>query len=108
MMEPQEDIDSLLDMMGEVMSFSWGEIKGIPGFDTSILYKGEVTPYEIEKQNIVFITSTKNILENNVKIDDKFTYTDGSYIYTFQIDRTPMQDITGYSELRVNLLKKGT
>ena len=101
-----EDIDFVLDTVGVNLDFDAGIIKGIPGFSTTILYKGEVSLYEVERQNFTFKVSTLVCLNFEIGIDLIFTMSDTSYTYTFQVDRTPVQDLTGWSTLYANYISK--
>lgn len=106
MIETQKDIDSLLEIMGEVLTFSFGTIFGIPGFETTTFAKGEISLYEVERQTFSFHTSTKNVVTKSIVIDMTFTMKDTNYTYTFKIDHPPIQDLIGFSELKVNLISK--
>lgn len=101
-----EEISRCLAIAGVSLTFQNFEIQGIPGFETSMLYKGEPTMYEVEKQWFSFQIATADALENTIAIDDQFTMEDEAYIYTFSVTRTPIPDLTGWSKLHVDFLSK--
>jgi hypothetical protein len=101
-----EDILGVLDIVGISLEFDSGTIKGIPGFNLSILVKGEVSPYEVEKQNFTFQVATLYCVNFDIIVDSKFTMTDLVYIYTFKVDTNPVSDLTGWSRLLVNYISK--
>lgn len=102
-----ENIDKILNIAGVDLEFLSGfTIKGIPGFSTSLLYKGEPTLYTIETQNFTFQISTLDAVNNTIVNDMLFTMQDSSYIYTFKLDRPPISDLTGWSKLHVNFISK--
>lgn len=99
-----EPIATALAHAGISLTFDSFDILGIPGFNTSILYKGEVSLYEVERQNFNFQISTVDAIENLVTIDSEFTIEDSGYLYRFKLDRPPTNDLTGWSKLNVNLI----
>jgi hypothetical protein len=102
-----ENIGKTLSIAGIDLEFSAGfTIKGIPGFSTSILYKGEPTLYIVEQQNFTFQISTLDAVNNSIVNDMLFTMQDNSYIYTFKLDRPPISDLTGWSKMQVNFISK--
>lgn len=96
-----EPIALALQTCGTLLTFSQFEMYGIPGFETQVLYKGEVTVYEVERQNFSFQVSTLDCYENAVAVDMEFYIEDSTYAYTFKIDRPPIADLTGWSKLNV-------
>ena len=101
-----EDILGTLDLVGISLEFNSGTIKGIPGFNLSILVKGEVSPYEVEKQNFTFQVATIDCVNFDIVLDSTFTMTDSVYLYTFKVDSNPISDLTGWSRLLVNYISK--
>lgn len=101
-----EDIATCLEIAGVTLSFASFDILGIPGFTTSMLYKGEPTMYEVEKQWIAFRIATADHVENEIKLDDYFTMEDTGYLYTFTVNRLPIPDFTGFSKLHADFLSK--
>ena len=101
-----EPIEIALQTCGQLLTFDQCEIYGIPGFSTQVLYKGEVTVYEVERQNFVFEVSTLDCYENDITTDMTFTMEDSTYSYTFQVDRPPVADLTGWSRLYVNYVSR--
>lgn len=99
-----EPIVKCLTISGITLSFDQFEILGIPGFNTSVLYKGEVSLYEVEKQNFSFQVSTLDCLNKTITIDDTFFMKNSDYQYNFKLDREPVHDLTGWSKLNCNLL----
>ena len=102
----KEDIDLCLSTCGVILTFENFELYGIPGFETSMLYKGEPTLYEVERQWFEFQVSTAVISEEIVALDDQFTMEDGTYQYTFSLTRFPIPDLTGFSKLHADFLSK--
>lgn len=101
-----EDITTCLEIAGVTLTFQDFEILGIPGFQTSMLYKGEPTLYEVEKQWFAFQIATIDTVENPIELDDQFTMEDTGYIYTFVVNRLPIPDLTGWSKLQVDFLSR--
>ena len=99
-----EPIQQALSIAGIDLVFQDFDILGIPGFNTSVLYKGEVSLYEVEKQNFSFQVATIDTIDNQVAIDMLFTMEDSGYQYQFRLDRPPVNDLTGWSELHALLL----
>lgn len=103
-----EDISKCLEIAGVTLAFNDFEILGIPGFETSMLYKGEPTMYEVEKQWFSFRIATVDHLDNIISLDDEFTMEDGSYEYTFSVNRLPIPDLTGFSKLHADFLSRAS
>lgn len=101
-----EDIALCVETAGTVLTFSDFEIYGIPGFETTVLYKGEATQYEIEKQRFSFQCATADIVENNIILGMPFTMTDEFYEYSFKISNNPRFDLTGWSKLEADYIGK--
>ena len=102
----EEPIDRVLNLTGTLLTFADFEIYGLAGFNTSVLYKGELSLYEVEKQNFTFQVATADCSLSNIIRDITFTITDGIYVYTFKLDRDPISDLTGWSKLNVNFVGK--
>ena len=101
-----EDIALCLKIAGVTLTSQDFELLGIPGFETSMLYKGEASPYEVEKQWFAFQLSTTDTVENIISLDDQFTIEDTAFSYTFVVARTPIPDLTGFSKLHADFLSK--
>jgi hypothetical protein len=101
-----EDISTCLSIAGITLSFADFDILAIPGFETSMLYKGEATLYEVEKQWFSFRIATIDHVENTINLDDYFTMEDSAYLYTFTVNRLPIPDLTGFSKLHADFLSK--
>lgn len=93
-----EPIEFVLKKAGSILVFPLTEIYAIPVFEFQILYKGEDSPYEVERQNFSFQTSTNTLFEENIVEGDTFTLTDEIYNYSFEIERI-VPDMTGWSEM---------
>ena len=106
MKETPAQIQATLLAAGELLTFPTFTMYGLPGFDTSILIKGEYSSYEIERQNFSFEVSIADCKTHSVVMDNTFTMTDGSYTYSFKIDRPFIPDLTGWAHLAVNLISK--
>lgn len=96
-----EPIAETLQTCGTLLTFGQFELYGIPGFQTQVLYKGESSVYEVERQEFAFQVSTQDCYDNNVAVDMVFTIEDTTYRYYFSIDRPPIPDLTGWSKLNV-------
>ena len=92
-------IEKALALAGIELVFATFSIQGIVGFNISQLYKGEQTVYGIETQNFSFQVSTEDVVANSIVEDMQFTVEDFVNTYTFQVSRTPVNDITGWSEI---------
>lgn len=101
-----EPISEALQTCGTILTFSQFEIYGIPGFQTQVLYRGESTVYEVERQDFSFQVATEDCYENVVTVDLTFYIEDNTYRYYFSIDRPPVSDLTGWSKLNVIFVSK--
>jgi hypothetical protein len=101
-----EEISKCLSIAGITLTFDGFDILAIPGFESSMLYKGEATLYEVEKQWFAFQIATADVVENTIALDDQFTMEDTSYVYTFSVARLPIPDLTGFSKLHADFLSK--
>ena len=93
-----EPIDKALVLAGTDMTFCTFTIKGIVGFNLSMLYKGEQSLYGTEVQNFSVQCSTADIVANQVKKGDVFTMQDRAKEYKFKVSR-PVDDLTGWTEI---------
>lgn len=91
-----------LDISGEVLNFTGFSIKGYPGFSTARLYDGETSLYHVERTEYSFFVTTKDARTNNIAKGNRFSFSDETYIFTFELEADPLTDLTGYSKLRVN------
>ena len=103
-----EPIDKALTIAGVDLVFPTFTIRGLPGFNVSVLYKQEVSVYEVEKQNFVFQISSLAARINNILIDNEFYMieTNANVKFIFNLDKNPMSDLTGWSTLNCNLISK--
>jgi len=101
-----EPILELLTTFGIPLDFNAFTVLGIPGFDTQVLYKGETTLYEVERQNFSFAVPTLDCRDNNIAVGMQFAMEDTAYRYSFEVDRPPIADLTGFSEIHVIFVAK--
>lgn len=101
-----EPITKALTLAGHTLEFSGFDIKGVVGFNLSILLRGEQTLYEIEKQNFSFQVSSIDVFDNEIVEGMEFTMEDSNSIYTFSVERPPIDDLTGWAELHVNYISR--
>lgn len=99
-----EPISTALEIAGIPLAFDSFDLMCFPGFSTSVLYKGEVSLYEVEKQNFVFQVSLEECLDKRIVIDTEFYMIDHGYQYNFKLDRPPIHDLTGWASLHCNLI----
>jgi len=99
-----EPITRALTIAGTTLTFNDFTIRGVVGFNLTVLYKGEQSLYEIEKQNFSFQIATSDVLDNEITMGLTFTAENSGYLYTFQLDRPPIPDVTGWSEIHTNLI----
>mgnify|MGYP006289645777 FL=1 len=104
-MVTRNEVIRTLERAGEVLTFNQAEILGIPGFavESSFGLDGD---YKVEAQSFAFQISTVDCSENSIMQDDEFTMEDEVYVYTFVVDKTPIPDLTGFSKLYANLIKR--
>ena len=96
-----EPITEALEICGTLLTFSQFEIYGIPGFQTQVLYKGESSIYEVERQEFAIQVATVDCYTYSLAVDMLFTIEDDTYRYYYSIDRPPISDLTGWSKLNV-------
>lgn len=104
-MKATENIPDVLALVGELLTFPQAEILAIPGFQVETLVSMDDN-YKVERQSFTFQVASADVIENDIKQDDTFTFDDGNYLYTFKLNRYPMPDLTGWSKLDVDLLTK--
>lgn len=100
-METVEDINTMLDAVGITLTFPTYTIKGIPGFEFTILYREASTIYEVKKQDFLFQVAAYAVSDNNIDIGNTFTITDTAYTYSFKVIQNPLPDLTGWMQLDV-------
>lgn len=105
-MKINEPISEILDLIGETLTFTDFTILGIPGFDSLRMIGGEHSPYSVHRQEFSFQIATADAQGYVLDKDTTFTCSDDIYIYTFKIDRPPISDLTGWSQLFVNFVSK--
>ena len=93
-----------LTIAGTKLDFGNFDIQGIVGFNLTVLYKGEQSLYEVEKQNFSFQIATQDAIDNAIVSGLTFFIDEGDKKYNFQLDRPPIDDLTGWSELHTNLI----
>jgi hypothetical protein len=89
-------------------------VKGIPGLDLQILYKGEDSPYTVEtvKPQIRITSEILETLMNAAAAKGTtvegltFTLTDSKFTFTFQIDDI-VPDLLGWMYLNCTLVSRG-
>jgi hypothetical protein len=97
-----EPIMKGLNIAGVDIFFENFNIKCFPGFNISVLYKNEVSVYEVEKQNFTFQVSTEDYSRYNIKQDIEFYLSDSFYKHKFKLDRAGEHDLTGFTKLHAN------
>lgn len=103
MIETQEQIDTILTELGIDLTFEDSVIKGIPGFEFSMLYREASTIYEVKRQEFSFQIAAYASDALELKIGDTFTITDSSTnIYSFELIQNPLPDLTGWVQLDVD------
>ena len=97
-----EPIREALLIAGDKIYFPEFDILCFPGFNISVLYKNEVSVYEVEKQNFTFQVATEDVFTFNIEAEMDFYLTDSVFTYSFKIDRNAENDLTGWSKLYCN------
>lgn len=105
MIEDYDLIRSVLEESGTLVDFSMFSLWAIPSHHTSILH-GETSLSIVEQQQYNFYVSTKDTLDNIVKEDMEFTYSDDSYLYTFAVSRDPIPELDGWSRIPAHLIMR--
>lgn len=105
MVEDSALIQKVLASAGVDLIFPTFDFKGIPGFDLQVLYKGEESLYEVERQNVTFQVAITDLAENSVEPDLTFTCEDTAYIYTFNVEGIE-PDFTGWAFMKVSFRGK--
>lgn len=103
--EDSKLIQKVLKTAGVDLTFTTFDIKGIPGFDLQVLYKGEESLYEVERQNISFHVHILDLAENSVTNDMQFSCEDDTYRYTFNVEGVE-PDFTGWAFMKVSFRSK--
>ena len=98
-----EPITKALTVAGTTLTFGSFSIKGVLGFNISILYKGEQTLYETERQNFSFQTATTDVVEYQISSGDRFSMKDTAKEYTLEVSRT-IDDLSGWTELHCDYI----
>ena len=93
-----EPIEQALHLAGVLLVFETTEILAIPVFEFQVLYKGEDSPYEIERQNFSFLVSTATVFDESIQDGNVFTMDDSVYNYSFTVERL-VPDMTGWTEM---------
>ena len=93
-----EPIAEALIMVNVNMTFTGFSLPCIPGFELNTLYKGAQSLYEITKPDYIFKVATVDIAL--LTLDGlTFTLTDDVFLYTFLVNRPPLHDLTGWSDI---------
>lgn len=103
MIESPEQIQQALLISGEVLTFSFGEILGIPGHLVYNIQSFD-SPYDIYKQDYSFQIAYTDFIDNGIDVNDTFNYTLYTTTFNFEI-LYYVQDIIGWVELRVSLVE---
>jgi hypothetical protein len=98
-LETQEDINTMLSVMGEPLIFSSFSILGILDFLTSDLFSGSV-----EQQVWEVKVATLDTLINNISDSDEFSIVTNEQIFFFQLERPPIPYGDGWSRLAISLI----
>jgi hypothetical protein len=101
-----EPLADYFELLADTLVFDEFEIYGVPVFSTTILYKGEESMYEVERQNFAFQVMTVDVVENEIKEGMIFTLSDAVYTFSFTISQSIVHDLTGVSRLTVDYLGK--
>lgn len=101
----KEPIQKLLAIAGNTLEFEGFDILGILGFDVSILSSGETSLYEVQRQNFSVQVDTKDVIDNSIEKEMSFKVTNGERQYTLQLDRPPVDNLSGWSQLYCNLVE---
>ena len=101
MLEPQNLIQTTLNLAGEKIQFSGCTIKGIPGHLVYNIQNFD-SPYDIDKQDIDFQVSKQDFKNNTLELDNRFTFEQGEDQYCFRIIKI-IDDLTGWLQLSVSL-----
>ena len=99
MRESQEDIDNILEVTGEDLTFTLGVIKGVPMQQVYNL-ENLSSPYDIEKQEISFWVSEKGFSLVNIIEGIEFSYSVLTTTYTFKVISF-VRDFLGFVQLKV-------
>ena len=94
-----EPLRETIDLLGIDLFFPTFDLKALPGYTSTMMYKGETSLYEVRKMLFSFMILTSDVAENNIKEGDAFTLEDGTYLHTFKCSNTPVPDMTGWSNL---------
>lgn len=94
-----EPLRETIDTLGIDLFFPTFEIKALPGYTTTMLYKGEASMYEVRKMIFSFMILSEDQHEFNIKENDVFTLEDSTFIHTFRCSNNPVPDMTGWSNL---------
>lgn len=97
----------MVNAAGVDLEFPTGSVKGIPGFETQVLYKGEESLYEVEKQNFSFQLLSSDWLDNELTTGMQFTMDDETFQFTFEVVGT-QPDLTGWLIVKVIFISKET
>jgi len=97
MLESAEDIEFALDTAGEILQFCCGTNRAIPGSD---MYLVQNVANDIEVQQIVFISSEKEIKNMGIKEKDLFTYSHPNLKTVYQLKVSGfLFDFTGWGQI---------
>ena len=105
-MSKLEPIAEVLEKINVLLTFSTYTIYGLPGFELTILYKGEQSLYEVLKQEFEFRVASTDVVANTIITGDTFSIEDTAYKHTFKVGRTPTPDLTGWTVLHVDYISK--
>lgn len=101
--ETDELMNAVLDAAGETLSFSFGNILGIPG-NRVILAPGSQTPYDVEVNEVNFKVKYSDIRAHNITEGSLFTFLSRNIRYTFKI-LSCTNDLTGWADIKVALIE---
>lgn len=102
----EEPLDFLFSIENIILESDNWSIPCLPGFSITLFSDDDIE--RTEKQEFNFRVKTKDILDNEIKINDSFSYSSGNYTYTFNISSVPIDDLTGLSTFRANYVSRET
>jgi hypothetical protein len=102
-----ENITYALQVAGVDLFFSpfVESVKGILGFETSLLNSMGTTEYAIERQNYIVMLATQTVFDKALFTGQEFNYTTGMFKYNFKIDGL-IDNLDGWSKATAILLSR--
>jgi hypothetical protein len=100
-----EPITSVLDKLGETLTFPTFTQKAVPGFSLEALNGMGTSTYDVSARRYCFQTSSLDVITNGIAEGNIFTVTLFRHRYTFSVERIE-EDLTGWTNLHCNLETK--